>query len=232
MGKQRPLINPPSSHSPLTLTAWGHRLRRAPRVQRPWWSPAWQPDKSGELSRRRPAKVKTIPEQVKNVQGCIGCPLRELFPDNNFVAPKLVEGSTRVCVAEAPGKDEAEQGEPLVGTSGSWLRGKETDGKRSGGLYKAAGVEESTVSRLNVINCRPPNNIFPSDPDARPYISKEDAETAIKQCLHNHVKPVLESRNWKRVDLLGEKSLRYLTGKEGGILRWRGSPLEIDTDKL
>lgn len=157
--------------------------------------------------------------------------MQRLQPDATFVAPLLVPGN-RLCVAEAPGKDEAEQGEPLVGASGSWLRGREVDGKRSGGLYRAAGIEESTVSRCNVLQCRPPNNVYPTDPDARSYISLEDAKLAQAHCLRNHVKPVLESREWKRVDLLGEKALRALTGKEGGILRWRGSPLEIDTDNL
>ena len=105
------------------------------------------------------------------------------------------------------------------------------NGKRSGGLYKAAGVEGTSVSKCNVLSCRPPDNIFPTDADARAYISKEEAEASVKQCLHNHVKPVLESREWQRVDLLGGKALVFLTGKDG-ILRWRGSPLEIDTDEL
>ena len=173
-----------------------------------------------------------MPPKVSEVEGCNGCPMQRLFPDNNFVSPFLVKGD-RLCVAEAPGQTESERGEPLVGTSGSWLFGKEDEnGRRSGGLYKAAGVDTSTVSKCNVINCQPPHNVFPTDSDAKAYISKEEGEAAVRQCLHNHVKPILESREWKRLDLLGEKSLRYLAGVEGGILKFRGSVVEVDTDKL
>lgn len=154
--------------------------------------------------------------------------MQELFPENTFVAPKLVPG-TRCCVAEAPGELEAELGEPLVGASGNWLRGREDPEthKRSGGLYKAAGVSEAEVSRLNVIQCRPPKNVFPTDPDGRSYISREDAEASVAHCLQNHVLPVLKSRDFKRIDILGAKALEVLCEKKDGILRWRGSPLPV-----
>src|SRR5260370_785268 len=140
--------------------------------------------------------------------------MQRLFPDNNFVAPLLVPGS-RVCVAEAPGELESQLGEPLFGPSGSWLRGREVDGRRSGGLYKAAGVDEGTVSRLNVIQCQPPRNVFPTDPDARSYISLEDAKTSVAHCLRNHVEPVLRGRDWLRIDVLGAKPLEALCGVPG-----------------
>jgi len=41
------------------------------------------------------------------------------------------------------------------------------------------------------------------------------------------VEPVLHSRDWARVDVLGAKPLEALCGVQGGILRWRGSPLPI-----
>jgi uracil-DNA glycosylase family 4 len=152
--------------------------------------------------------------------------MARLFPNSNFVPAHLVAGS-RLCVGEAPGELEAERSEPFVGTSGGWLFGKEGEnGKRSGGLYRAAGVEGATVSKCNVLGCRPPGNIFPTDPDARDYISKEEAEAALKQCWNNHVKPVLTGRNWTRIDCFGDKSLIALTGKTG-IMRWRGSPLAV-----
>lgn len=130
-------------------------------------------------------------------------------------------------MGEAPGEREAELCEPFVGTSGSWLFGKEGDnGKRSGGLYRAAGVDTSTVSKCNVLGCRPPGNVFPTDPDARTYISKPEAEEALKQCWTNHVEPVLKGRSWTRIDCFGDKSLTALTG-HSGIMRWRGSPLAV-----
>jgi uracil-DNA glycosylase family 4 len=153
--------------------------------------------------------------------------MQRLFPANNFVPAKLVAG-TRICVAEAPGQTEALLGEPLVGTSGSWLRGREdAEGRRSGGLYKAAGVDQAEVSRCNVLQCRPPKNIFPTDPDARSYITKDEALESVGHCLQAHVLPTLRSRNWKRIDILGAKPLEFLCGKQDGILRWRGSPLAI-----
>jgi len=153
--------------------------------------------------------------------------MRRLFPDNNFVAPFLVPGD-RLCVAEAPGELEAERGEPLVGPSGSWLFGREEEhGKRTGGLYRAAGVEGSSVSKCNVLNCRPPKNLFPTDPDARSYITKEEAEQSVQHCLNAHVLPALRSRPWRRLDILGDKALRALCQVEGGITRWRGSPLPV-----
>jgi uracil-DNA glycosylase family 4 len=154
--------------------------------------------------------------------------MARLFPESTFVAPTLIEGSTRLCVAEAPGELEAERGEALVGTSGSWLFGKEDEkGRRSGGLYRAAGVDPSSISKCNTLQCRPPKNVYPTDAEARTYISKEDADAAVQQCLNNHVKPLLASRNWNRIDLLGDKALRGLTDRTGGILRWRGSPTTI-----
>lgn len=171
-----------------------------------------------------------MPRQVKDVAECSGCPMQRLFPENNFVAPFLIADSTRLCIAEAPGERESEVGEPLVGPSGGWLFGKENeDGKRVGGLYKAAGVESATVSKCNVLNCRPPNNVFPTDADARAYISKEEAEASLKQCFRSHVLPVLKDRKWKRIDVFGTKALETVCEVSGGITRWRGSPLPIPT---
>ena len=152
--------------------------------------------------------------------------MRDLFPHNNFVPPRM--GGLRLAVAEAPGAEEAAAGEPLVGTAGKWLRGSPGEGgRRIGGLYYKAGVRDEELTLVNCINCRPPENVFPTDPDARSYISVEAAERAVEHCLDAHVRPLLRARPWKRVDLLGEKALRFLTGKEGGIKRWRGSPLEL-----
>jgi uracil-DNA glycosylase family 4 len=142
----------------------------------------------------------------------------------------MVPGN-RLVIAEAPGEVESELGEPLVGPSGSWLRGREVDGKRTGGLYKAAGVDEATVSRCNVLNCRPPNNVFPTDPEARSYISLKEAQQAVDHCYHTHVVPILRSRDWKRIDILGGKALQTVCeinpAHGNGITRWRGSPLPV-----
>lgn len=90
-----------------------------------------------------------------------------------------------------------------------------------------AGIKRSELTVINCIQCQPKNNIFPTDSDARSYISAEDAYAAVAQCQKNHVEPVLKARPWRRVDLLGEKPLRFVAQKDGGIHRWRGSPLPI-----
>ena len=157
--------------------------------------------------------------------------MQRLFPQNNFVPARLVVG-TRLMVGEAPGQLESDEGTPFVGSSGNWLRGKlDEHGRRKGGLLHRAGVNEAEVSFVNCLSCRPPDNIFPSDPDARSYISREDADAAINQCYHNHVEPVLRGRPWSRIDLLGDKALRIVAQQDGGVTRWRGSPLVIPSIK-
>ncbi len=168
-----------------------------------------------------------MPKKVSEVPGCQGCPMAAKFPDSNFVYARLVAG-TRLMIGEAPGQTEAAEGTPLVGSSGNWLRGKiDEHGHRKGGLLHRSGINDEEVSFINCIQCRPPDNIFPTDPDARKYISREDADAAINQCYHNHVEPVLRGRPWSRIDLLGDKALRIVAKQDGGVTRWRGSPLVI-----
>lgn len=154
--------------------------------------------------------------------------MQSLSPENTFVQPLIVEG-TRLAIAEAPGEMEAIQGTPLVGPSGNWLFGRRDDATCNyiGGLYRRAGVDGTKVSRVNCINCRPPNNIFPTDPDAKSYIPREQADAAVAQCFRSHVLPILSGRAWSRIDVFGDKALRIVCQKEGGIMRWRGSPLPI-----
>lgn len=123
----------------------------------------------------------------------------------------------RLVIAEAPGEEESIIGEPLVGGSGRWFDS----------MCRSAGIKRETLSLANCINCRPLNNVFPTDPEAKKYISLEDGKRAVEHCYRAHVEPLLKSHPWKRVDILGDKALRLLTGKEGGITQWRGSPLPV-----
>lgn len=157
--------------------------------------------------------------------------MRDLFPENNFVTPLLVPGRV-LLVGEAPGEQEAEQGEPFVGASGSWLRGHEVEpGKRRGGLLYAAGLRDQECSRINTLQCRPPDNVYPTDAGGRQYISYEDAERSTRHCWESHLKPVLLSRPWERIVPLGDKALHAICavpdGPGQGIMRWRGSPLAV-----
>jgi uracil-DNA glycosylase family 4 len=150
--------------------------------------------------------------------------MSELFPGNTFVAPKMPRNGkdlVRLVVAEAPGELESQQGEPLIGGSGHVFDK----------LCRHAGIDRDGLTIINTLNCRPPSNLYPTDSTARSYISKADGEKAVKQCIRNHVLPVLKSRAWKRLDLLGEKAMYWLTGKSG-IMKLRGSPVDIDTDEV
>lgn len=141
--------------------------------------------------------------------------MRAKFPDNTFVSPKEGWGN-RLVVAEAPGEEESIKGEPLVGGSGRFFDV----------MASKAGVKRAELTIINTIQCRPPDNVYPTDAAARKYISKDDAHRATSQCYRNHVVPVLRSRHWERIDILGEKPLTTLCGKYG-VSHWSGSPLAV-----
>lgn len=172
--------------------------------------------------------------KVKDCIACVGCPFREKFPENNVVPPRQGTG-LRLAIGEAPGEQEAERGEPFVGGSGNWLRGvADSSGRRHGGFYGKAGVKDETITFANVLSCRPPGNIFPTDPDGRSYISKEDAGRTVAHCVQSHLLPVLRSRPWTRIDLIGDKPLEFVAGRKEGVMKWRGSPMALPAlgDKL
>jgi DNA polymerase I len=142
--------------------------------------------------------------------------MRRLFPENNFVPPQ-VGPSLRLVVAEAPGAEEAEQGKPLVGGSG----------KIFDSLLRKAKVPRDSLTIINTINCRPPNNVYPTDSAARGYCTEQEAKDAVSHCYRAHVEPLLHSRPWDSILALGDKALRGLTDATGGITKWRGSPLPL-----
>lgn len=138
--------------------------------------------------------------------------MREMFPHNTFVPP--FEGNLRLAVGESPNAKENEEGGPFP------------DGWRQG-VYRKAGIPEAGLSKLNIIQCQPPNGIFPTDPDAKSYTSAADGIGIIKHCREAHLLPFLKSKPWERIDVLGDKPLRYLLGRGGGIHTWRGSILPV-----
>lgn len=151
--------------------------------------------------------------------------MQRLFPNNRFVPPQLPNPSrdlNRLLIGEAPGQEESENGKPFVGGSGRVLNN----------LLRSAGVDREGLTIVNCLSCRPPNNVFPTDREARSYISKDEAHQAVSHCVANHVTPLLQSRDWQRVDLVGDKSLRLIGKRTGGISRLRGSPLNIDRGAL
>ncbi len=167
--------------------------------------------------------------KVSEVEGCKNCPMllvdtvyekagkkiHHVGADQSFV-PVKIGTSLRLSVWEAPGEQEGIQCEPAVGAAG----------KFGDSLYRKAGVTRESLTITNCIQCRPPNNIFPTDSAARKYISEQDAKKAVSQCYKNHLEPILRSRPWERIDTLGAHSTELLTGKRD-ITKWRGSPLPL-----
>jgi len=90
-----------------------------------------------------------------------------------------------------------------------------------------AGIKRDGLNIINTINCRPPSNLYPTDAAARSYISDGDGKSVVGHCYKAHVEPLLRSKQWTRIDAVGEKALRTLTGKTDGIMKWRGSPLPL-----
>lgn len=99
-------------------------------------------------------------------------------------------------------------------------------GRTFAGLTRKAGIKKSDLTILNVIQCHPPGDVFPTEKRAS-YITPKDAENSVAQCLRNHVKPMLESRPWQRAYVLGDQATAFITEKWASADKWRGSVLPI-----
>jgi uracil-DNA glycosylase family 4 len=154
--------------------------------------------------------------KVCEVDACKGCPLRNKFPDQIFVAPR-VGSNLRLEIGEAPSSTEADEGSPFAGSSGGWLRN----------IYAKAGLREQDNSALNVIQCQPPGNVFPTDPKGKEFLDDKEAHRAIEHCRVHHLEPFMATRPWVRIDTFGDKPLRHVLGKASGIGNWRGSILPV-----
>ena len=83
---------------------------------------------------------------------CVGCPL--IFKGSGFAPPYGNPESSLVVVAEALGKNEAQQGIPLVGEAGVyWQR-----------ALGRLGVKKESLYIGNTVNCQPPNNWLTNAP--------------------------------------------------------------------
>lgn len=146
--------------------------------------------------------------------------MRRLFPQNTFVEPQMPVPSkdvARLVIGEAPGETESQTGVPFSGGSGKWFDS----------MLRHARIDRQGLTIANCIQCRPKDNIFPTDPEAKGYISREDANSAVSHCRRTILDPLLASQKWKRVDLLGDKPLRLIAGRTDGIFKHRGSPLSV-----
>ncbi len=124
---------------------------------------------------------------VSQTPGCKGCPMQTLDPTSNFVKPQRPNNPVfdlkRLVIAEAPGEKESKEGQPLRGRAGDEFNS----------LLKSANIPRDGLTIVNCINCRPPENVFPTDNKAK-YISKEKAQIAVDHCLKHHVEPIIRER--------------------------------------
>jgi len=145
-------------------------------------------------------REKKIIKRTKSL--CEGCPLdggcTKVWGRSDSDKPRII------FLGEAPGREEDVQGEPFVGSAGTWLRN----------ACKRAGLVYHTIHKTNVISCRPPEN----------NISALDAVEAIECCeggLWQELNQLYD--NGARIIVpLGNTALRAL-GIEENISKARGS---------
>ena len=87
-------------------------------------------------------------------------------------------------------------------------------------LYRSAGILFNGLTRAYCSDRDLGNNAFsPNAKTKRSYVNEQSA----KQLLD----PIIASKKWDRIDLIGETALRVVAGKRG-VSKWRGSPLTLE----
>lgn len=129
-------------------------------------------------------------ESIKNkVIHCVLCGLsatrKNAVPGNGSVTKKIM------LIGEAPGKNEDESGTPFVGSAGKVLDQALID----------AGIERKEIYITNVVKCRPPNNMVPT-------------EEEIGICTNQYLKKEIDIISPKVICILGATALKSLLGLE------------------
>ena len=110
------------------------------------------PDGDPEEARKAVAKVLTLDELKAAIMAFDGCMLKRTARNTVFARGNPAAGI--MIVGEAPGRDEDEQGKPVVGKSGQLLDR----------MIRASGLDpEIDVYISNILNWRPPGNRTPSN---------------------------------------------------------------------
>jgi DNA polymerase len=129
---------------------------------------------------------------LAEMRNCNACKLRRgckqvVVPDGCLENPLLA-----IC-AEAPGQTEDEEGVPLIGAAGEVLRDV---------LRSTKVLNRTNTLLMNVVNCRPPKNKFPTDESA-------------SICVSKWLWQILEAAQPQRLLLLGGVALKYVANMEG-----------------
>ncbi|MCK9458607.1 MAG: uracil-DNA glycosylase [Proteobacteria bacterium] len=97
-------------------------------------------------------KLDMIAEKIKKCQKC-----PDLLCRTNTVPGCGDPDAKIVCLGEAPGKDEDQQGIPFVGKAGKLLNN----------MLSACGIIRESVFVLNILKCRPPANRTPTPEESK-----------------------------------------------------------------
>lgn len=143
---------------------------------------------------------------------CQDCPINQYT--TGYVPIKIGRNSI-LAVGEAAGEQESLQSLPFIGGAGVWLDS----------MCRSAGMHKADLNIVNVIGCRPNDNVFPTSPDWK-ATSRGDGFRAVEYCRKHHFLPAVQLKNWSKIIALGDQALNALTGRRG-ILKWRGSPLPL-----
>ena len=146
---------------------------------------------------------ETHVERRKTISSCGSCGLYK-----TCISPKMKVGGEGkrgiLIIAEAPGKQEDEENDQLVGMAGRFL-------KR---CLKKEGINlNRDCWKINAVNCRPPSNRTLKD-------------TEIEAC-RPRVWKAIDKLNPKIILVLGGPALKSIIGHRwkknlGGISKWRG----------
>ena len=82
---------------------------------------------------------------------CANCPIRHVTVG---YVPLCLGTGNELWVGEAAGEEEVKASQPFVGGAGSWLNS----------MLRSARIPRVAINLMNVIGCRPPGNVFPTDP--------------------------------------------------------------------
>lgn len=167
---------------------------------------------------------------LKNsIQNCNLCKLRDRNEELRNLDPNSIDytygkpvpglGSSTAKImifGEAPGADEVLKGKPFIGKAGSLLRD----------CLESVGVQPSMVYIANVINCRPPENKFPTG---------VAGDEIVKTCLPWARKQIAAIRP-KVIIGLGSQPLKYiyqarekLSEVYGKRFDWHINAINLDT---
>jgi DNA polymerase len=149
-------------------------------------------------------KLDLLKEKVCSCNKCeelIQVRINHVFGEGN--------ANTRiVCLGEAPGLNESEQGRPFVGRSGQLLTA----------LLNSVGIQREDVYILNILKCRPPENRKPKPEEAVACRSFLDMQLKI-------IQPEI-------IVCLGASAANYLLGEKIPIGQMRGKWYEYNGAKV